>query len=245
VSSGSLETRSSLALLRASVLVCPDGTRGFDTTERLTREMATVFFEHGYRYAVRYVRRDKAHPGKDLTADEAESLLEAGLGLMVVQYVESETAWVPNADKGAGNGKIAAEECARIGLPAGVSVWCDLEGVEQGTPAMDVIEYCSEWHEAVARAGYLPGLYVGWRCGLTPEQLYLELRFTNYWAAYNLNADEEPAVRGVQMKQVAATLEDRPAGVGIEFDTDVVRADRLGGRPSAVVTASWAQHPNL
>ena len=161
---------------------------------------------------------------------------------MVVQYVESEESWRPDADKGSGNGRICAEETARVGVPHGVNVWCDLEGVAAGTPAKEVIEYCNNWHRAVAAEGFVPGLYVGWHCGLTPTQLYKELRFTHYWAAYNLNSDQEPATRGVQMKQGAAKKADRPPGVELDFDTDRVKKDANGGLPTVVAPEDWLEH---
>jgi hypothetical protein len=86
------------------VIVVPDGARGFDTAERVTKKMAKAFFDHGYRYAVRYVRRDTPHPKRDLNAPEANALLDVGLGLMVVQYVESEDSWAPSGENGATNG---------------------------------------------------------------------------------------------------------------------------------------------
>jgi hypothetical protein len=227
--------------LAGHVIVAPDGVRGFDTAQRVTSKMARAFFDHGYRYAVRYVRRDTPHPERDLNAAEASALLTVGLGLMVVQYVESEDSWAPSGDKGAKNGEIAGVQAAKVGVPSGVMLWCDLEGVAPKTPAADVIAYCNRWHQAVASAGFLPGLYVGWRCGLNAKQLYEELRFTHYWAAYNLNADEAPAVRGVQMKQSASKPVDTRAGVGIAFQTDVVRTDALGGRPTVVAPENWLE----
>jgi hypothetical protein len=120
-------------------------------------------------------------------------------------------------------------------------LWCDLEGVAPKTPAQDVIDYCNRWHGSVAVAGFLPGLYVGWHCGLNPKQLYDELRFTHYWAAYNLNADQAPGVRGVQMNQSAAKPVDAPPGVSIAFQADVVRTDALGGRPTVVAAENWLE----
>lgn len=226
--------------LPGRVKVCEDDMRGFDTAQRLGRAEAKAFFDHGYRFAVRYVRRDRPHPMGDLTVPEAESLIELGLGLMIVQYVESDSSWAPSAEKGSRNGEIAAEEVRRLGVPAGVMVWCDLEGVAGGTSHRMVIDYCNRWYGEVATAGYRPGLYVGWHCGLTPAELYRELRFTHYWSAYNLNGDEMPSVRGVQMRQGEPTLEDVPAGVAIGFDTNVVRADKLGGLPSALMPPAAA-----
>jgi hypothetical protein len=227
--------------LNGHVIVAPEGVRGFDTAERVTAKAARAFFDHGYRYAVRYVRRDTPHPKRDLNAAEASALLDVGLGLMVVQYVESEDSWAPTGDKGAKNGETAGTEAAKVGVPSGVMLWCDLEGVAPNTPAADVIDYGNRWHSCIAAAGFLPGLYVGWHNGLTPKELYEELRFTHYWAAYNLNADQAPAVRGVQMKQSAMKPVDAPPGVSVAFQTDVVRTDALGGRPTVVAPDNWLE----
>src|SRR5207244_13224221 len=154
----------------------------------------------GYRFGIRYVRRDKRHASA-LSANEARHFLLAGIGLMLVQYVESEGAWTPSAAKGTKNGSVAAAEAEKLGVPWGVTVWCDLEGVAPGTPAQKVIDYCNQWHAAVSSAGYAAGVYVRSHAGLIPKQLYRALRFTHYWGAYNLNADQYPAVRGLQMKQ--------------------------------------------
>ena len=89
-------------------------------------------------------------------------------------------------------------------------------------------------------AGYLPGLYVGWRAGLTAKQLHDDLRFTHYWSGYNLNVDRYPAVRGVQMKQRVATASDLISGFTTEnLDVDEVQTDRLGGRPTLLAVAGW------
>src|SRR5437879_851858 len=192
----------------------------------------------GARFCVRYVRRQTVHDF-DLTADEADGLIGAGLGLMVVQHVESETAWTPTAAKGAANGDVAATEAQQIGIPPGGMVWCDLEGVTVGTPAAQVIDYCNRWHAAVAGAGYVPGLYVGFHCGLDATQLYRALRFSHYWGAYNLNADEMPIVRGLQMKQSLCKPPDAVPGHTFEFQVDTVRADALGGHPTLVARDGW------
>ena len=224
------------------VFSAPDGVRGFDTTETVTTNTAVAFRRAGYRFCVRYVRRDKPHASA-LKASEARSLLTAGIGLMIVQYVESETAWSPTGGKGVRNGAVAASECELLGVPWGVTVWCDLEGVAPGTSSQRVIDYCNAWHSAVSSAGYVAGLYVGYRAGLTATQLYRALRFTHYWAAYNLNTDRYPAVRGVQMKQSKAKSSERPARTSIDFQADRVRADALGGRPTLLALPGWPEIP--
>jgi Domain of unknown function (DUF1906) len=228
--------------LPGHVFAAPDGLRGLDTAETVTASGAVALRKNGFRFCARYVRRDKPHASA-LSANEARSLLNAGLGLMPVQYVESESSWKPTAAKGSRNGEVAASEAEKLGLPWGVTIWCDLEGVEVGTPAQRTIDYCNQWHAAVGGAGYVPGLYVGYRAGLTPLQLYRSLRFTHYWGAYNLNADQYPAVRGLQMKQTRRKPKDLPVGLGLDFQVDKASADALGGRPTLLALEGWPELP--
>src|SRR5215210_2584503 len=229
-------------MLRGNVISAPDGVRGFDTASIVTARAAAAFHNKGFRFCVRYVRRDKPHVSA-LSATEARALLNAGLGIMAVQYVESESSWNPTAAKGTRNGGIAASEAEKLGLPWGVTVWCDLEGVARGTPAQRVIDYCNRWHSAVSSAGYVPGIYVGWHARLSRVQLYRSLRFIHYWGAYNLNADQYPAVRGLQMKQSVRKPTDSPPGVDLAFQTDRVSADALGGRPTLLALDGWPELP--
>ena len=211
----------------------PNGTRGFDCNQRITLAMAKAAHAANYRFAVRYVRRNQTH-SYDLKIDEILDVLRGGLGLMVVQHVAPEN-WTPSAALGTTYGKTAAGECRDVGLPHGVSVWLDLEGVETGVPRSAVIGYCTAWYREVLAAGYRPGLYVGWHAGLSAQDLYHALPFSSYWSAYNLNRDMEPAVRGVQMRQSAAQLEDRVAGIDVEFDVDTIHTDAKGGTPSLLL----------
>jgi len=228
--------------LPGHVFTAPDGARGFDTASTVTASAAAALHKAGYRFCVRYVRRDKPHASA-LSPKEARYLLNAGLGIMAVQYVESESSWKPTSAKGSRNGVVAASEAEKLELPWGVTIWCDLEGVEVGTPAQRVIDYCNQWHSAVSGAGYVPGLYVGYRAGLSSLQLYRSLRFTHYWGAYNLNADKYPAVRGLQMKQSQRTSGDAPTGIGLDFQVDRVTADALGGRPTLLALDGWPELP--
>jgi hypothetical protein len=228
--------------LPGHVFTAPDGVRGIDTAETVSASAAAALRKQGFRFCVRYIRRDLPHASA-LSVNEAKSLLNAGLGIMAVQYVESESSWKPSAVKGSRNGGVAASEAEKLGLPWGVTIWCDLEGVEVGTPAQTTIDYCNRWHAAVSAAGYVPGLYVGYHARLTPLQLYRSLRFTHYWGAYNLNADQYPAMRGLQMKQSRRKPADLPTDFSLDFQVDKVSADALGGRPTLLALEGWPELP--
>jgi hypothetical protein len=66
----------------------PDGSRGFDANSRITSGQAHDAIRKNYRFAVRYVRRAPVNPF-DVTAGELATLLDAGLGVMLVQHVAS------------------------------------------------------------------------------------------------------------------------------------------------------------
>jgi len=229
-------------ILPGRIFSAPDGVRGVDTTERITSTIAVALHNHGYRFCVRYVRRDKPHASA-LNPAEADTLLHSGLGIMLVQYVESESAWSPTAAKGTANGSVAAAEARMLGMPPGVTIWCDLEGVTVGAPRQNVIDYCNRWYDAVNGAGYVPGLYVGYHAGLTPIELYKRLRFAHYWGAFNLNVDQYPAVRGLQMKQSKRQPTDAVPGAQLDFQVDRISADRLGGRPTLLAPEGWPELP--
>lgn len=204
--------------------------RGIDCNSALTVSTAQAVYDHGYEFVIRYIPRVTARDN-DLTAEEGKAIRAAKLGLMIVQHVESEVSWVPTAAKGGIYGTTAAKVCTSLGVATGTSVWLDLEGVALGVSADVVVAYCNAWYDAVSAAGFLPGVYVGWHCGLDPADLYGRLRFTAYWAAYNLNSDEYPAVRGVMMRQRSAKDGDVPVGIGFPIDVNIVTGDLMGDFP--------------
>lgn len=216
----------------------PNGIRGFDANTRITAPLAKAMHDHGYRFAVRYVRRVQPH-SFDLTAAEIVTLLNAGLGVMVVQHVAND-GWVPTAMNGSNYGLIAAAETKAIGVPPQVHLWCDLEGVRPGVPAQDVIAFCNAWHDEVEASGYRPGLYVGWHPGLTGQQLYRDLRFKSYWGAYNIDRASMPAPRGLMMRQYEVCAADQVPGIHLDFDVNVIHADAMGDTPSLLLPSFGA-----
>jgi hypothetical protein len=218
----------------------PHGTRGFDCNAVVSYETARKFMSAGYRFSIRYVPRIMAKPS-DLSAHEVDDLHRAGLAVMPVQHVERDSPpwWVPSLQKGEQYGRMAAAHAQACGIALGTCVWLDLEGIDHAVPASIVTQYANRWYDEVAQVGYTPGLYVGYSAIIPPHDLYYRLRFEHYWAAYNLNRDQEPAVRGVQMRQGAAKHADLPPGVAFPIDTDLVMHDHVGGLPIADAPAEW------
>jgi hypothetical protein len=205
--------------LQGSVAAANPGLLGFDTDTVVTAAIAEQFKGDGYFFCIRYVSNSDNTEG-DLSASEAASILQAGLALMPVQHVRS-AGWAPSQSMGQSDGGFAAQYARSIGFPAGINVWCDLEGVASGTSPSVVSSYCNAWYGAVAAAGYAPGLYVGANCGLSGEQLY-DLAFQHYWQSAS-NVPEIPN-RGYLLIQ-----SDPDATVnGIGIDEDMTQNDSLG-----------------
>lgn len=207
------------------------GQIGFDVNQTLTASQAAAFKVADYSFAMRYVRRD-SRSQNDLSTDEIAVLHAAGIAVSIVQHFGPAEGWVPTEALGIAYGANAATACHEISIPAGVTVWLDLEGVAPTVDAETVIRYANAWYSTVAAAGFEPGIYVGWGNGLTGEQLYKRLHFRRYMAAFNLNSDMAPIVRGVCVKQRAAQGGDRPSGITFPFDVDAVLGDALGGLPT-------------
>src|SRR5215475_5975798 len=125
--------------LDGHVFAATNGLKGLDLNRPITSAEAAALAEHGYDFAVRYVRRKDKH-SYDLSAKEARAILDSGLGLMVVQHVAPE-GWKPSARLGSTYGNTAAAEAARIGVPPGVTVWCDLEGVSANASTKAIIDF--------------------------------------------------------------------------------------------------------
>lgn len=208
--------------LYGSIQSAPANSRGFDTDTVLSSAIAKQFAAQGYTFCVRYLSLGTEQDAGDLSSSEASDILASGLALMVVQHVE-DPGWSPSQSSGQTNGNNAAANADSIGMPPGMNVWCDLEGMAASATAQDVINYCTDWYNAVSAASYVPGLYVGANAVLSGQQLY-DLPFEHYWQS----CSEVPtvAVRGYQMVQ---TLVQNPVN-GIGIDDDMTQTDQLGGQ---------------
>ena len=203
------------------------GWIGFDTDTKLSSDICNAMRSYGYRFAIRYLSIGPDCAPGDLDHDEMVTITQAGLALMAVQHVRF-PGWRPVKSLGLSDGANAVTHALNAGLIAGVSIWHDLEGVQQPYVAQNIIDYLEAWYDQVRRPAYLPGQYVGANCGLTGEQLW-GLTVTRYWKS----ASGVPDIpnRGYCMIQslVPGTV------AGISIDRDEVRKDNLGGLPVGMV----------
>jgi murein DD-endopeptidase MepM/ murein hydrolase activator NlpD len=200
------------------------GLHGFDCDSVLSDSQIAGLKSAGFTFCLRYISLGQTEAAGDLTNREAERILSGGLGLMPVQHV-MRAGWTPSAQLGAQYGRNAAQHAAtEIGIPTGIVVWVDLEGIAAGTPASAVIDYCNAWINEVESAGYISGVYVGANAILSGDELYYNIKTTHYWKSGS-NVPEIP-LRGYQMVQRIVTG-DSVAGVGI--DRNVTLTDAFAG----------------
>jgi hypothetical protein len=185
--------------LNGSIQKAPPGIIGFDLDRKLNPITAKQFYAQGYRFCLRYISRatDVESPD-DLTEAEANDILDAGLALMPVQHFAGE-GWRPTADLGRTYGHNAAANAGQAGLPQGINVFLDLEGIASETPSKDIIAFCNAWFSEVETVGYVSGVYVGANAILSADELYWNLRTKHYWKS----GSQVPDIphRGYQMIQ--------------------------------------------
>lgn len=207
--------------LPGTVKSAAPGLLGFDADTVISAAVAQQFKQNGYSFCARYLSLGNGQNAGDLSNAEAANIINAGLALIAVQHVRAE-GWAPTAALGGTYGNNAASNAASVGLPKGMNIWCDLEGIATGTTAQNVIDYCQAWYAAVQAAGYVPGLYVGANCILSGTQLY-DLSFQHYWKS--LSTVPEIPNRGYQLVQKWFPQ----AEFGISIDQDTTQTDHKGG----------------
>jgi Domain of unknown function (DUF1906) len=216
--------------LVGSVIQAPDGSKWFDCDTIVGPQVAMQFKSAGYTGAIRYIGRH-ATAVQDIRVQEAETILNAGLGLMLVQHVQS-PGWIPDASIGHGYGAFAADSATAIGYLPGAIIWLDMEGVKPGNDIQATLDYCNNWIEQVSHAGFTPGCYIGYEPGLTGMQFYHSTHFESFWRAYN--GDVVPVMRGFMMNQHTELVM-----AGIHFDPNTVQKDNMGMLPLMLAPVGW------
>lgn len=138
----------------------------------------------------------------------------------------------------------AADEVAQLralGIPAGCTVWLDLEGKEAwSSNPVALASLVNTWAAAIKAGGWQPGLYVGAPQPFTGEELYA-LSVVRYWLGQGrcvdrFGKDAYPKCGWCQRQDWHNTgVGYRWKDTGVLVDTNAVQADHLGRLPSWVV----------
>jgi hypothetical protein len=200
------------------VAAAPPGSKGFDTVAAMTGPLLKRLQALGYTWVARYLG--------DLSADELTVICGSGYGCLLVQHAHA-GGWAGSTLLGTQDGQRAVADARRAGVPAGATLFSDLEGTAGDAAATTA--WATAWATAVTTAGYVAGLYVGDRCVLDAAQIYA-LPHTHYWRSGS--AVPEPACSW-------CVLQLRPLDVtelGVRIDRDVIDEDLRGRTPTLV----WA-----
>jgi hypothetical protein len=106
-----------------------------------------------------------------MNAARLAAVLDAGLAFMPVTL----------AGEYEDGGADEVAQLRALGIPAGATVWLDLEGLKAWkTSPPELIAKINAWADAIIAGGWMPGLYVGAPQPLTSRELY-QLRVQRYW----------------------------------------------------------------
>jgi hypothetical protein len=166
---------------------------------------------------------------ENLTAAELTSIVASGYQLIPVGESRP-NGYVPTAADGSADAARVVAIIRALGIPAGVTVGCDLEGMGGG--AQDTIEYANAQAAIIQSAGDGPMAYVGAGVPLTSAQLY-QLKDTLYW--HSLSSVQPVAVCDYAVLQGFPTQTLRLSnGILLEADVNFIYRDKEGRGPVAV-----------
>ncbi len=202
----------------------PVGTLGFDTSGAVrSQAQAQFIYTAGYRFAIRYVTVPLSNAQPEvLTPTEAGWLLDAGIGIGIVQMYQSQANI--SAAQGTADGQSAAQQAAALGAPFGMVLWCDVEGLSCNTT---LIDYLNNWSTAVTAGGYAPGIY---NAALTTTAYCNQVQVNHWWlsgAGMEFQGNVGNPARGYQMFQLNPanqTVGNSTVGV-LAIDVDVTQYD--------------------
>lgn len=191
------------------------GARGIDSIILLNDVQCKDLRASGVDFAMQYLG--------SVTADGVHRILDAGLAFMPVTYANKT------------NGASAVIHVKGLGLPAGCTVWLDIEGVTDD--AVTIKKKINDWCVEIIAAGYMPGMYVGAGCPLTSIELY-SLKTVRYWHSVSRVTDRngalaEPACGWAMHQLHPPNL--KWADTGIIVDVDCIQQDYRGRVPAWVV----------
>jgi hypothetical protein len=182
-----------------------------DTDMVLTATNCAALVSFGVKGVFRYV--------SDVSILELNSILGSGLKLFFVNHSRS-PGWIPSASEGTSDGQRDVKNLQGLGVPKGVHMFFDLEGVGGGSPQA-VIAHVTAWAAVISAAGYIPAIYVGAQALLTSAQLYALPVFLYWCSASNVtDITGAAAMPGCNW----SVYQGRPvnttcAGVLVDFDS--------------------------
>lgn len=163
-----------------------------------------------------------------MNAARVAYLMDAGLAFMPVTFGMSPQHY---------SGPATVAQCKALGLPAGCSVWLDLEGLPAfHTDPAELIADANAWALDVESADFMPCLYVGVPQPLTGAELW-SLRHVRYWHGQGDIRDRHNAPAAPQCGWCMRQKYPSVKRGGVLVDDNSLMPDALGRVPSWVRAA--------
>lgn len=152
-----------------------------DCATKLTATKAKTLYDNGYRYVGRYLTKVPGGLDKDITLEEAQIILNAGLNFFPIYQTVGTKKEYFTAEQGASDANAAIEAARKLGVPNGTIIYfaVDFDALDVDI-TNNVIPYFAKVHETMEKSIYKTGVY-GVRnvCTRVSDKGYAESSFVS------------------------------------------------------------------
>lgn len=131
-----------------------------DCATKLTATTAKMLYNNGYRYVGRYLTKVPGGLDKDITLEEAQIILNAGLNFFPIYQTVGTNVEYFTAEQGASDAKAAIEAARKLGVPSNTIIYfaVDFDALDVDI-TNNVIPYFAKVHETMEKDIYRTGVY--------------------------------------------------------------------------------------
>ena len=131
-----------------------------DCATKLTATTAKTLYDNGYRYVGRYLTKVTGGLDKDITVEEAQIILDAGLNFFPIYQTVGTKEEYFTAEQGASDANAAIEAARKLGVPNGTVIYfaVDFDATDVNI-TNSVLPYFAKVHETMEKSIYKTGVY--------------------------------------------------------------------------------------
>lgn len=131
-----------------------------DCATKLTATTAKTLYDNGYRYVGRYLTKVPGGLDKDITLEEAQIILDAGLNFFPIYQTVGTKKEYFTAEQGASDANAAIEAARKLGVPNGTIIYfaVDFDAVDTDITNY-ILPYFAKVHETMEKSIYKTGVY--------------------------------------------------------------------------------------
>lgn len=131
-----------------------------DCATKLTAAKAKTLYDNGYRYVGRYLTKVPGGLDKDITVEEAQIILDAGLNFFPIYQTVGTKKEYFTAEQGTSDANAAIEAARKLGVPNGTIIYfaVDFDALDVDI-TNNVLPYFAKVHETMEKSIYKTGVY--------------------------------------------------------------------------------------